>query len=120
MANSVFRDGITLRVIRNDFPQITAGMVKAADRACKKTAFDIEAGAKVRAPVDTGNLKGSIGADRVKEAHYRITVGAHYGAYVEYGTYRMAAQPYFMPAFNAAISYFETAMRQIFAGHGAR
>jgi HK97 gp10 family phage protein len=41
-------------------------------------------------------------------------VGAHYGAYVEYGTRYMAAQPYFRPAVEEAKRQFIADMRQVF------
>lgn len=52
-------------------------------------------------PVDTGNLQGSIeaygGGDDIECITY-----CEYAQYVEYGTYKMSAQPYFEPAIAAA------------------
>lgn len=51
---------------------------------------------------DTGNLVRSITVERYGK--FEVTVGsresAPYGKYLEYGTSRMAARPWLMPAFN--------------------
>lgn len=73
-------------------------MVEArAPQLVAKAASDIEATAQGIAPVDTGNLKNSIGSD-VDGLDAEIGPTAEYGAYVEDGTSRMAAQPYMGPA----------------------
>ncbi len=97
----------------NNFPRIKAGMVMQAEAATAKTANDIAAGAMRRAAVDTGFLRSSIQARKVGPAHWRVTVGAEYGIYVEFGTRFMAAQPYFFPAIAEASPAFIAAMRRI-------
>ncbi len=86
-----------------------------------RTAFAIERRAKMRVPVDTGNLKNSIRAN-VKEARaaLRAEVGAggssdtgtavEYAAYVEFGTSRKGARPYFTPAVEEERPFFEKAV----------
>lgn len=108
-------DGVrmTWRIVENKFPQIIAGMEAKADAIVTKTAMDLEAHAKSRAPVDTGTLKNSIQATRVGAAHWRIVVGADYGMYVEWGTVNMAAQPFFQPAIQAVTPAFLTAIRKV-------
>lgn len=53
--------------------------------------------ARAMCPVDTGRLKDSItvsaGADGAQ-----ISADTDYAAYVEFGTYKMAAQPFLVPA----------------------
>jgi HK97 gp10 family phage protein len=78
-----------------------------------KAALDIEAQAKSKAPVDTGTLKNSIQATKVGTAHWRVVVGADYGMYVEWGTGRMAAQPFLQPAILAVTPTFLRALRTI-------
>lgn len=53
--------------------------------------------AKVRTPVDTGHLRGSIDYTKKFDS---INVGTNvdYGIYVEKGTSKMKAQPYLTPA----------------------
>lgn len=52
-------------------------------------------------PVDTGRLQGSISASASGE-HATVSVGADYGIYVEFGTYKMAARPFLAPALSVA------------------
>ena len=88
-----------------------------AGMAVAKTALDCEAAAKRHAPVDTGALRNSIGtsiaADRMSA---EIGPTVNYGAYVEFGTSRMAAQPYMGPAMDEVTPGFVSAMEQIGKG----
>lgn len=89
-----------------DFQVIAKGsFAKAGQRtrkrlsaAVRKAAFDIEAQAKVSAPVDTGALKASIQATTTGELDAEVAVGVEYGVYVELGTVKAGAQPYLGPA----------------------
>nr|DAT51146.1 MAG TPA: putative tail component [Caudoviricetes sp.] len=71
--------------------------------AVRKTGLDVVRIAQMQAPVDTGNLRASIGMTQTGPASVEVGPTVHYGAYVEYGTYKMAAQPYMSPAADAAI-----------------
>lgn len=104
---------VSWRIVENKFPQIIAGMEAKAEAIVAKTALDLEAHAKGRAPVDTGTLKNSIQAMRVGDAHWRVVVGVDYGMYVEWGTVHMAAQPFFQPAIQAVTPAFLTAIRKV-------
>jgi HK97 gp10 family phage protein len=71
--------------------------------AIRKTAFDVEATAKQIVPVDTGNLRASIGTDVHAEAtavEAEIGPTAAYGAYVEFGTSRQAPAAFMGPALD--------------------
>lgn len=54
-------------------------------------------------PVDTGHLMGSIGASSEGTWVY-AWAETPYAQHVEFGTYKMAAQPYFIPAIEAGIA----------------
>lgn len=122
-------DGVSFRtrVVLNRWPSIQAGMLLTADNATAKAALDMEAGMKLRAPNRTGFtpsgavsdssgfLRNSIQARKVKTAHWRVTVTADYGVYVEYGTRNMRAQPYFFPTIAEVTPAFMAAMRRITA-----
>lgn len=57
----------------------------------------VETDAKAMAPVDTGLLRGSITS--VPEGMTcEIGTNVEYGIYQEFGTYKMAAHPYLVPA----------------------
>lgn len=51
---------ITAKWTFNNFDQIVPAIEAKVSLAVRKTAFDIEAGAKARTPVDTGALRSSI------------------------------------------------------------
>jgi HK97 gp10 family phage protein len=105
-----FGGGTKIVVVSNKFPAISNAIPDKVDRVVRKAAFDIEAGAKDRAPVDLGTLKNSIQAGPVAKGHWRVRVGVHYGIYQEFGTSRMPAQPYLMPAFEAVVKSFRRAI----------
>ena len=60
----------------------------------------MEAHAKINAPVDTGFLRNSITVDSVTPMEAIIAPHTDYAEYVEFGTSRMAAQPYMRPALD--------------------
>ena len=104
--------------------RLTADLLKAeaktkamAGMAVAKTALDCAASAKRHAPVDTGALRNSIGTsiagDRMSA---EIGPTVNYGAYVEFGTSRMAAQPYMGPAMDEVTPGFVSALEQIGEG----
>jgi HK97 gp10 family phage protein len=84
-----------------------------ASQAVRKTALDIEADAKALAPVDTGNLKGSISVDSLGPLAAEIGPTATYGIFQEYGTSRMPPQPFMGPAFDRRSPGLVAAMEQI-------
>ena len=58
----------------------------------------VESSAKLRCPVRTGNLRGSINHRRIDNETVRIGTPVEYAPYVELGTQKMAAQPFLVPA----------------------
>lgn len=108
---------IAVVITYNRLNDLASELHAEASRVVRKTARDIEEGAKSIVPVDTGNLKNSI---QVKEQDdLNATIGIHegshveYAAYVEYGTHRMAAQPYLTPAAERARPSFNEAMERL-------
>lgn len=70
-------------------------------RVSANTAVNI---AKRTAPVDTGKLKSSIGFEPSEDKNDIIIFSkADYSGYVEFGTVRQNAQPYFFPAVRMAV-----------------
>lgn len=87
-----------------------------AGAAMGKALGDIGAGAKNRAPVDTGTLMNSISSEMQRRGgNVRGEVGptVNYGAFVENGTSRMRAQPYLRPATDAVLPGYEAALGQL-------
>ena len=58
--------------------------------------------ARARCPVRTGYLRSTISASSTASS-ITCMVGADYAQYVEYGTSRQSAQPYFEPALQIAL-----------------
>jgi HK97 gp10 family phage protein len=84
-------------------PEIAAAMAGKAAEAVAVTAHEIEAEAKGLAPVgETGNLRASIQASPEDALTWVIAVGVAYGIYQEFGTYKMPAHPFMLPAFTRA------------------
>ena len=57
--------------------------------------------AKIKAPVDTGELKNTIFSAKAGKLTYKVTAPQHYAIYVEKGTRKMRAQPFLKPALDA-------------------
>lgn len=96
-----------------------AGTVGArASQVVRKTAHDIEAQGKQFAPVDTGNLRNSIGSTVTGDGRFGIIeaeIGptANYGAYVEFGTSRHGPAAYMGPALDRHTPGFVAALEQL-------
>lgn len=88
---------------------------KAHDRAAQivaKTAADISGSAAMNAPYRTGNLSNSIGYD-LYSLEAEIGPTASYGQFLEYGTSRMAPQPYMKPALEKHEGAFLQALSKL-------
>ena len=79
---------------------------QAIQTALRKAAFETQADAQMpgHVPVKTGNLKGSIHAnlENLSRLESSCDVGAEYAGYVEFGTHKMPARPYLIPAGDKA------------------
>lgn len=77
-------------------------IVQAVVRGVRITAYQIETRAKLDAAVDTGFMRGSIFVENFEPTKTQVQsdvgVGAEYGIYVDMGTHKMPAQPFFTPA----------------------
>lgn len=108
-------DMVAVEIRWHDHPMaISARALSAAEAAVVKALADIEGMAKQRVRVDTGNLKNSIAVEM--EDSLGGTVGPRsvdYALPQEYGTYKMAGQPYMRPAAQTVKPQFLAAMREI-------
>lgn len=108
-----------LRKLAADIWKAAKGTGQRAQVVVRKTAIDIESTAKQIAPVDTGNLKGSIGHSDLRtvgrSGSLAVEIGptASYGVFLEMGTSRMAPQPFMGPAADRHAPGFEQAMAQL-------
>jgi hypothetical protein len=108
---------ITGHVISNRFRALAGQFNDGVREAVKDTVFEIEGDAKVRAPVDTAFLRGSIEGQMTGDAEGEVTVGAEYGAPVELGHHTKSgsfvpAQPYLTPAAEAARPHFDARIKK--------
>ncbi len=87
--------------VRNQLPEVLTLVTERVGAGLGKLAFDVEAQAKQRAPVDTGFLRSAIQAEVLDPRHALVTSFAFYSVYQEFGTYKMSAQPYMVPAVEA-------------------
>jgi HK97 gp10 family phage protein len=82
---------------------LAAGPLVAARAAVvvHKNGFDVVRDGQAFCPVDTGNLKNSIGVDFDSDGlGYHAGPTAEYAPYVEEGTSRMAPHAFMGPAFD--------------------
>lgn len=101
----------------------TGRIVKVLDVTDKVRGATQSAGSRMQseardmAPVDTGTLVKSIQLRMGKGGlEAEVKVGAFYGGYVEFGTVKMRAQPFFVPAFAIANGQYEADLKRILAG----
>jgi HK97 gp10 family phage protein len=94
---AVGADASELRRLAADLAAVPAELHPRAADIVGRTAHAIEGTAKQFAPVLTGALRSSIGAD-VDGLTAEIGPTVHYAGYVEEGTSRMQPQPYMRPA----------------------
>jgi HK97 gp10 family phage protein len=62
-------------------------------------------------PVDTGFLQSSIYYRMIDQGTVEVGAEAHYASYVEWGTPRMAPQPYLRPAIDSQLPEIEDRMK---------
>lgn len=104
---------VNYKITNNRLPEIIAKVPGLVSAVVKKTAFDIQDDAQeIFVPIDTGNLAGSITAT-IEEFSAQVQPAAEYAAYVEFGTWKMGAQPYMRPAGDKNAPKFEAAITEI-------
>lgn len=102
--------GVVVKLDKRRLLELERQMPGAADQAVGKMANDFVAdvddhwsrtspSSPGQPPaVDTGLLKNSVVARRVRPGHWRVTYGTKYAVHLEYGTLYMAARPFVAPA----------------------
>ncbi len=115
---------LAAQIVFNNLPKLSKELHDAASRVVRKTALDVLDHAQSTVPVDTGNLKNSLqpgSTDNVFEMEpgsLEAVVGTAvlYAAYVEFGTVKMAAQPYLIPAAESMKPVLIGAMQHLLKG----
>lgn len=103
---------VRTRITHNRIPELIAKFPAAVSDVVKKTAFDILDDAQEEAPIVTGYLASSITAT-IDEFRAEVQPAAEYAAFVEFGTYKMRAQPYLIPAANKNEPRFVAAIEKM-------
>lgn len=84
--------------------------IDAAASAMKTITGQVQATAKQVAPKRTGYMANNISVEPVNKTATSVTgtvnAKADYSSFVEFGTYKMSAQPFIRPAVSAAQSLF--------------
>jgi HK97 gp10 family phage protein len=96
--------------------RITAEMKPKAMMLVNKYGMAITGEAASNAPLDTGALRNSILSESAMSDELTFTVsdGVEYGVYQEFGTSKMAAQPFMIPAIEAWKERFLNAFSELF------
>lgn len=82
-----------------DNPTGLAGIQYASARYARAVARAVRDDMERLCPVDTGLLKSTIEVEAVGDTTY-VSVGTDYWMHLEFGTSKMAAQPFIRPALN--------------------
>ncbi len=85
-------------ITKNNIPAVIAAAEQAKPKALLSAALIVSGTAKTLTPVDTGRLRASIVHGLYGSDDAWVGTNVEYGGYVEYGTYKMAKQPYLRPA----------------------
>lgn len=107
---------VELRALAVDLTRAGPTAAARAQVVVRKTTLDVVANARNIAPVDTGNLKNSIGGDvTVSATSIESEMGptASYGRFLELGTSRMGPRAFMGPSLDRFAPAFEAAMGQI-------
>lgn len=90
---------ISIKVNDTVLKRVITAMPGIGLRIARSCAYNGLNYAKSVVPVDTGFLKSTLGVE-VSGQVVKIVALAGYAAFVELGTYKMAAQPYLRPAYE--------------------
>lgn len=107
--------GLRMRINLDRLEELKKELRPRAKQLIRAAAFEVQGKAQVNAPVDTGALKNSIEATEVGIYTWWVIVGVDYGAFVELGTSRMAAQPYLTPAVEEVAPIYRAHWAELFA-----
>lgn len=92
---------VKIVVHKNDLPGAAGKVTKAIGEAFGELAPQLLSEMQGRTPVDTGELRGSETAT-AGGLQLTLTAGTDHAGFVEFGTRKMAAQPYVRPTIEGA------------------
>jgi len=92
-------------------PELTNRFIKAANEARVETIEEVGNIAQQNAPVRTGELRDSKVTEHTENASL-VTFTAPHFLFVEFGTYKMAANPFFLAAVVRAKDIFRKKIKE--------
>jgi hypothetical protein len=111
---------VSVQVRRNLLPGMDARLHKYIAGVTAESAGAIQAGARARVPVDTGALYQGVEVVPADDTHYTVRSTRDVAGddpavpeFVEFGTRKMAARPYFTPAVEAERPQFNADTRAL-------
>ena len=105
---------ISVSVDTSKLDSIIARLPGNRDKIIRATAFHILSVAVPRAPYRYGGLRnsGKVNTDYASSGFVNVEFTAEYAAYVELGTWKMAARPYLKPAVEAEAKLLEQRLKE--------
>jgi HK97 gp10 family phage protein len=104
----------SVRLDMSELLKLEREMPGKVKRIVSATGKQVEGKAKIKAPVDTAALRNSILSEMVAEFTAHVGPHVEYAIYQEFGTYKMAAHPFLVPAVEETAAEFEGAMAKVF------
>ncbi|GCE49197.1 HK97 gp10 family phage protein [Thermosporothrix hazakensis] len=83
-----------------DLDQAVDELENRTEQELLATGKECKNEAQKRVPVRTGRLKNSISYEQTDRYEVLVGTNVEYAPYVEFGTRKMQAQPYLLPAFE--------------------
>lgn len=107
--------GVSVRLDMGPLLKLKADARPKAARHVARFAFIVQGQAELKVPVDTGALKNSIRAIASRDdLEWEVIVTQAYASFVEFGTSKMQAKPYLVPAVEGQRGAFADAMKDLF------
>lgn len=91
-----------------------ANVGKLLEEVAENTAENVKKNIEQKRIIDTGALRDSIVAEGRGNDESVVRDGVSYGVYNEFGTYKMPARPFFVPAVEKAGELIEQKFTEIF------
>lgn len=88
-------------------------IVRRAGNAIQGAGIACQKYAKQNCPVDTGRLRNSILYNTTGNLSCTVNTTVTYAPYIEFGTYKMRAQPFLYPAYDAAMQELQDELSTI-------
>jgi HK97 gp10 family phage protein len=95
--------------LRAAFERIGMNIEGEIQKALEVCAIKVEGDAKLQAPVDTGLLRKSI-THRTGEDYAEVGTSTEYAPFQEFGTSKMPARPFLLPALNQNRNFIKNTM----------